>query len=69
MRPCFFMHQQSLPEEDECTQASHYSIIGLGVVNLMGKCGNKGCHKKIKAPAAHNLLSGGLMTRALKNGG
>ena len=28
---------KSLPEEDECTQASHYNITGLGVVTLMGK--------------------------------
>ena len=31
------MHKQRLPEEDECTQASHYNITSLGVVNVMGK--------------------------------
>ena len=38
MTKLFFMHKQSLPEADECTQASHYNITGLGVVNFMGKC-------------------------------
>ena len=32
-----FQCTNSLPEDDECTQASHYNITSLGVINLMGK--------------------------------
>ena len=66
------MHKQSVLEEDECTQASHYNITGLGVVNLMGKMHCPPTRTwpygtQLKAHAAQNPLIGGLMTRRLKN--
>ena len=59
------MHKQSLLEEDECTQASHCNITGLGLVNLMGKmhCAptKTWLHQtQLKAPAAQNPLAEGL---------